>query len=166
MRWRAMGLTGAVLVAMSVTTTGCGRYFACGEEGTRPAGLTREDLVGSYRADPFGAVELKADGTFTATDWPDFEKSHIDPAHVGGVTGKWQLEPEDQRIGTDSDVHLTFRGTGEAGRSGVPGIGASEKTAYSRGFSVAGSRSQPRLYRFATDPDICTFHTLQSEGAR
>ncbi|MCA6091001.1 hypothetical protein LE181_02280 [Streptomyces sp. SCA3-4] len=85
MRWRAVVAICALVVATSVTSTGCACYFECGTEGDRPAGLTNQDMVGTYKADPFATVTLRGDGTFSASDWPEFNYPNK-PKHTGGAT--------------------------------------------------------------------------------
>ncbi|MEV8475830.1 hypothetical protein [Streptomyces sp. NPDC051173] len=141
-------------MATSVSSTGCARYFSCGVEGKRPAGLTRQDMVGSYKADPFGTVTLKADGTFTASDWPAFNHPS-NPKHTGAVSGTWRLNPLDKVIGMDDDIQLSLTG----GKQVWDSTFRDWRTVFS--FSATGSREKPRIYRFTTDPDICELHTLR-----
>ncbi|MEU2871624.1 hypothetical protein ABZ769_20815 [Streptomyces olivoreticuli] len=140
-------------MATAVTSTGCARYFGCGDEGKRPAGLTRQDMVGTYRADPFGTVTLMDNGTFSVTDWPEFDYPSK-PKHAGGGTGTWELVPEAKIIGMDDDIRLSFMGKQ---------FWDSDFSRWedSFEFGVTGSRQKPRIYRFTTDPDICELHTLR-----
>ncbi|MFF4161588.1 hypothetical protein [Streptomyces sp. NPDC001678] len=155
MRWRAVGLVCALVVATSVTSTGCARYFACGDEGDRPAGLTRQDMPGTYKADPFGTITLRADGTFSASDWPEFNYPNK-PKHTGGGSGTWELKPESKVSGIiDNGLGLTFT-DGKQVQDHQFDHQSSEFW-----FGVTGSREKPRIYRFTTDPDICELHTLR-----
>lgn len=155
MRWHAVGLVCALVVATSVTSTGCARYAACGDEGDRPAGLTRQDMVGTYKADPFGTITLRADGTFQAGDWPEFNYPHS-PKHTGGGSGTWKLEPESKTSGsTDDGLGLTFTDGKQVWNHDF------DHWTNGFGFGVTGSREKPRMYRFTTDPDICELHTLR-----
>ncbi|MBB5119638.1 hypothetical protein AF335_27995 [Streptomyces eurocidicus] len=159
MRWHALGLVGALVVGASLTATGCANYFGCGVEGKRPAGLTREDLIGAYKADPFGRFELRADGTFTASDWPEFNYPYS-AKHLGGGTGRWKLNSQGDVIGMDDDIELSFdeEDTGGATATPVSSVSARESGAH---FSVAGTREKPRMYRYTGDPDICELHVLR-----
>ncbi|MFE0173335.1 hypothetical protein ACFWZ2_13530 [Streptomyces sp. NPDC059002] len=113
-------------------------------------------MVGTYRADPFGTVMLKDDGTFSATDWPEFDYPQ-DPERAGGGTGTWKLTPEADAVGTmDDDIELSFKSK----RFRDSDFG-SRRDAFGFGFAVAGSREKPRMYRFTTDPDVCELHTLR-----
>ncbi|MEV4872223.1 hypothetical protein [Streptomyces syringium] len=154
MRWYAVGTICALVVTVSVTSTGCARVFACGDEGDRPAGLTREDMVGSYKADPFGTITLRADGTFHASDWPEFDYPNK-PKHTGGGTGTWMLTPKNEVVGMDDDLKLDFTDGKQVWNNDF------QHTAGGFSFGVTGSREKPRIYRFTTDPDICEFHTLR-----
>ncbi|WP_159395290.1 hypothetical protein [Streptomyces albireticuli] len=151
---------GALVVGASLTTTGCANYFGCGVEGKRPAGLTREDLIGAYAADPFGRVELKADGTFTASDWPEFNYPD-DPRRAGGGAGTWRLEPAGDTAIVGDDVELSFEGKAFNGAGWKAKPEAFRQTYSGFGFDVAGTREGPRMYRYAEDPDICELHVLR-----
>lgn len=145
MRWGTAVLA-CVMAAAGTSVTGCARYVACGEEGKRPSGLTASDLVGTYEGKPFGRLTLAADGTFTAQDWPDpgaFEITGSSPRIAAGH-GTWTLEPETHF--EDLDLHFATLGT---------------QHNYGAGYSVAGSRQEPRVYRFAGDPDVCKFHIFR-----
>lgn len=160
MRWHALGLVGALVVGASLTTTGCANYFGCGVEGKRPAGLTREDLTGTYKADPFGRIELRADGTFTASDWPEFNHPYK-AKHAGGGAGFWELNPAEKVIGMDDDIRLSFEEEEGVGASAVTPISDARALREGASFSIAGTREKPRMYRYAGDPDICELHVLE-----
>ncbi|MFI0740914.1 hypothetical protein ACH4PU_22930 [Streptomyces sp. NPDC021100] len=153
MRLRALGLICGLIAAVSVTNTGCARVFDCGDEGDRPAGLIRQDMVGTYRADPFGTLTLKSDGTFEAGDWPEFDYPK-NPKHTGRAVGTWTLQPERKTSGTRDDLELSFTGSR---------YWDSDFSEWRNHFSfdVTGNRQKPRLYRFTTDPDVCELHTLR-----
>jgi hypothetical protein len=131
------------MAAAGTSVTGCARFFACGEEGKRPSGLTAADMVGTYEGKPFGRLTLAADGTFTVQGLPDPYAPEIPASSplIAAGHGTWTLEPE-KRL---EDLALNFAMLG----------------APSAGFSVAGSREKPRMYQFAGDPDICEFHTVR-----
>lgn len=153
MRWHALGMICALVVATSVTSTGCARMFECGDEGDRPAGLTREDMVGNYKADPFGTITLRPDGTFQASDWPEFDYPEK-PKRTGGGTGAWTLTPKEEVVGMD-DLELDFTDGKQVWNHNFHHADGGFS------FGVTGSREKPRIYRFTTDPDICEFHTLR-----
>ncbi|MBZ6474992.1 hypothetical protein [Streptomyces griseocarneus] len=113
-------------------------------------------MVGTYKADPFGTVTLRADGTFSASDWPEFNYPD-DPKHTGGGSGTWKLTPEDKVIGMDDDITLSFTGGKQVWNRDF------EQPDRKFSFGVTGSREKPRIYRFTTDPDICELHTLRHQ---
>ncbi|MBC2878880.1 MULTISPECIES: hypothetical protein [Streptomyces] len=156
MRLRALGLVCGLIAAVSFTNTGCARYWDCGDEGDRPAGLTRQDMVGTYRADPFGTLTLKSDGTFEVSDWPEFDYPN-DPKHTDwAAAGTWALQPERKTSGMRDDLELSF--TGNRYWNSDFSKWQSDFT-----FDVTGKRQKPRLYRFTTDPDVCELHTLRHD---
>ncbi|WP_438489198.1 hypothetical protein [Streptomyces sp. S186] len=113
-------------------------------------------MIGTYRADPFGTVTLKEDGTFSATDWPEFNYPKK-PKHGGHGSGTWKLRPAAKNsLMSDDDVNLSF-----TDKQFLDGDFQDQRSSFS--FGVTGSRVKPRMYRFVTDPDICELHTLRRE---
>ncbi|MEU7582253.1 hypothetical protein AB0B50_32245 [Streptomyces sp. NPDC041068] len=147
----------ALVMASTVTTTGCfARYMPCGPEGDRPAGLTAEDLTGTYRGHPMGSLTLKGDGTFTVTDWPDFASRNRladwpDPEiKLLSRKGTWRLAPK--RDDVERDITFTFDD------------GDSHSGYNSPSYDIAGSKDDPRIYDIVGDPDVCDFHTFERDG--
>ncbi|MEU9982099.1 hypothetical protein [Streptomyces sp. NPDC050856] len=154
-KWtRTTGLVAALALMLSLSTTGCfARYVECGEEGPRPRGLTAQDLVGTYEGSPFGTLTIAADGTFTVSDWPhpDDDPVSEESRRVADGKGSWKLFPE--REG-GSDMALLFSMLSGVWQSRLGG------GAFGSDLNVTGTRSDPRLYEFAGDPDVCDFHSF------
>ncbi|MEU7188918.1 hypothetical protein [Streptomyces sp. NPDC045369] len=145
MRWKAVVVACSLVVATSATSAGCARYFACGPEGAWPKGLTEADLVGQYVGSPSGKLELKADGTMRATDWPKYDVFGDNPELAPQeVRGTWRIRP-----GSHKTPHGDFA-EDDLDLTGADG-----------GFAVSGSRENPRLYRGVGDPDGCHFHEFK-----
>ncbi|MFI9237036.1 hypothetical protein [Streptomyces sp. NPDC053079] len=109
-------------------------------------------MIGTYSADPFGTVTLMDDGTFSATDWPEFHYPNR-PKHVGGGSGTWELMPEEKAAGLKSDLELTF-----SGKHLQDADFHNARDSEGSHFGVAANREKPRIYRFTTDPDIRELH--------
>lgn len=144
MRRRLIVWACSLSLGASLLMTECDRYaFLCSEEGPIPQGLTAQDMVGTYRGKPFGTLTVRADGTFTASDWADYDIP-LGFEHLGVLDGVWKLRVpvEHTRDGGDEEAVVLHDPAGKAGGS----------------FYITGSRQRPRLYRYAGDPDECTFH--------
>lgn len=138
--------------------TGCGLLAgSCGYPG-RPDGLTEADLVGAYTGDPFGRLELKADGTFTVADWrgeiPWSERTtrqarEREERRSRDGHGEWELvDPTRDR----GDVAILFQH--------LDGMVEEGEGPYSRRLSAGGSRSSPTLFQHLGDPDVCDYLTF------
>ncbi|MEU7260952.1 hypothetical protein AB0B21_34875 [Streptomyces rimosus] len=107
--------------------------------------MTEQDLVGQYAGSPSGKLELKADGTMRATDWPQYDGSgRNSKPDRREVRGTWRIWP-----GSHTTPHGNF-----AERD-------LELTGTKDQFAVSGSRDNPYLYRGVGDPDVCHFHELK-----
>ncbi|MFF8383910.1 hypothetical protein [Streptomyces kanasensis] len=152
-RTRTAGLVTALALAASLTSTGClARSSACGEEGPRPRGLTARDLAGTYEGSPFGTLTIAADGAFTASDWPHPDDDPVSERSrkVAEGEGTWELNP-DRELGGDLSLRFDLL-SGGVWRTAPGGGGLGYH------LNVTGTRAEPRLYRFAGDPDVCEFH--------
>lgn len=145
MRW-PVAVLACVVVAAGTSATGCARCFACAEEGGRPSGLVASDLVGTYAGKPSGRLTLEADGTFTALDWPDPDDFEITSSTLRIPSGNGTRTLKPRRDFGDVQLLFTTLGT---------------RHNYGGRYEVSGSRREPRMYRFAGDPDICKFHTFR-----
>ncbi|MEU6843260.1 hypothetical protein ABZ930_15455 [Streptomyces sp. NPDC046716] len=141
------------LTLLAMAASGCmTRYESCGPEGPSPAGLTSSDLVGSWRGDPRGHLELRAAGAATLTDWPADATPFGDLApdeRPGLSNGTWSLTPgmEQGRLRLDLDF-LDDPAAPEGGGTVLT-------------YDVSGTRAHPVLYMYTSDPDRCEFHTLR-----
>lgn len=116
-------------------------YLGCGIE--RPAGITARDLVGSYAADDGARLDLERDGTFTASSLDNSGVFRARPPLSG--SGTWALRPEDSRF---RDIRMSLDSAPE------------DEGGYVHGLYVSGSRDDPWLYRYLSDPDTCALYRL------
>lgn len=116
-------------------------YFGCGTE--RPAGITARDLVGSYVSDDGARLELDAEGTFTASNM-DISRPHQARTPLSG-SGTWVLEPESDLV---HDIQMSLDSESEHGYQYIPDL------------YISGSRADPWLYWYITDPDTCRLYRL------
>lgn len=152
MRRRLSGLACTLIVAASVTTTGCtaGNSW-CSGAGQRPDGLTFQDLVGTYQ-NSSGRVTLRNNGTFATVGWPTgLDGATGDPRSRTG-SGTWELTAG---ANLDWPVDFTFHKI-----SGFWNSDAKNGGTYGEGFDVGGSRDDPYLYSYVGDPDQCEIATF------
>ncbi|MFC4517262.1 hypothetical protein [Streptomyces ehimensis] len=128
----------------SLLMAGCDRYnMLCGEEGPIPQGLVAQDVIGSYEGKPFGVLTVRADGTFTADDWADYDMLASKFENVGAVQGRWELRVRERTAAGFDDEAFSLTILPERRGSN---------------FYVTGSRKSPRLYQYG-DADSCLrFH--------
>ncbi|MEU7603956.1 hypothetical protein AB0B78_14895 [Streptomyces sp. NPDC040724] len=151
MNRRHFVLACTLILAMSATTSGCfKRYSACPGEGARPAGITGQDLPGTYRS-PTGSVVLNSDGTFTSVGWPaDLDGATGDPARRAG-SGTWKLSAAGD---SGWPVSFTFHEISGYWDSKV------KHGYYGNGVYVSGTRDTPHFYEYVGDPDACHLNTF------
>ncbi|MEV5594569.1 hypothetical protein [Streptomyces sp. NPDC052496] len=107
--------------------------------------MTEDDLVGQYTGSPYGKLELKADGTMRATDWPKYDAFGDKGKPVRQeIRGTWRIRP---------GSHKTPHGNLAEDDLILTGMGGD--------FAVSGSRENPHLYRGVGDPDVCQFHEFK-----
>ena len=107
----------------------------------RPHGLTTADLAGDYSTVDGGQLELRQDGTFTASGLevtgPYLSYAAGQPPLLSG-SGRLTLRPENtERAG---DIELRFN------------------NGPIRGLGVAGTRQVPWLYWYVGDSDNCRLY--------
>ncbi|QGN49820.1 hypothetical protein GKC29_25340 [Micromonospora sp. WMMC415] len=136
-----LGACGALVIACTGfwVVFGPVNYFGCGTE--RPAGITAADLAGSYATDDGGRLELRPDGTLTASGLDNSDGFESRPPLSG--PGKWFLEPADNPFG---DIDLIFESP--------PGYNGG----YGTDLNISGSRTDPWLYWYVGDPDSCVLY--------
>ncbi|WP_190078152.1 hypothetical protein [Streptomyces daghestanicus] len=151
MNRRLFGLACTLVLAASVSTTGCSsRYSPCPGADQRPEGLNTQDLVGTYE-DSAARLTLRNDGTFTTVGWPaDLEEASGNSRDRTG-SGTWKLTPDHD---IDWPVSFSFHKISGFWDSDVSG------GYYGSGLYVGGGRENPHLYEYVGDPDSCDLNTL------
>jgi hypothetical protein len=100
----------AVLAAAAGILAGCGWW-----SDDVPAGVTPEQVVGSWRSDKGGTIRFESDGTFTATELRNEvfnAQGRGGERHAG--SGRWELTPPiDQPDGPKVRVALRFEATAQ-----------------------------------------------------
>ncbi|MCC3774095.1 hypothetical protein [Streptomyces sp. UNOB3_S3] len=109
-----------------------------------PQGLAQQDMVGTYRGEPFGTLTLKADGTYALDDWAHYDDLKGKYQHSGATDGVWKLAISEHVEGMPYDTPLTLR-------SADPSKGGGS-------FYVSGSRQKPRIAKYSGDPDECRLY--------
>ncbi|SNT60732.1 hypothetical protein SAMN05421812_112176 [Asanoa hainanensis] len=92
---RVRPLAAAVALALLVPTSaaGCSRLFGCAPAA--PDDITVSDLAGAYTSSQGGRIELRADGTYRASDLPTLAD--------GSADGEWTLDLDSE---TTEDMRL------------------------------------------------------------
>lgn len=141
---KAAGVAVAGLAAACCVVLACGvgawvllgpvNYFGCGTE--RPENVSEADLIGTYVTQDGARLELRTDGSLTATA---LSAGSMDGREDLSGLGRWWLEDADSALG---DINLSFTSDGGPSYFGTH-------------LDISGSRKHPWLYWFEGDPDEC-----------
>ncbi|WP_446211853.1 hypothetical protein [Micromonospora sp. IBSANI012] len=136
-----LGGCGALVIACAGLWAVFGpvNYFGCGTE--RPGGITAADVSGLYVTGDGGRLELRPDGTLTASGLDNSDDFESLPPLSG--PGTWSLQPSDNQFG---DIDVSFKSP--------PGYNGG----YGTYLDISGSRTAPWLYWYVGDPDSCVLY--------
>jgi hypothetical protein len=142
----AAGIMVAVVAACGGLVAACAGVWgllsplaSSGCDTARPERVTSRDLVGTYVTADGGRLDLRADGTLTATGLASELDPYATPPRRVSGPGTWKLLPARDGVG---DIQVDFDGP----------------DGYGSYLEISGSRDEPWLYWYIGDPQGCDLY--------